>query len=65
MLHPFRSLILLLCLACALPAWASSALPLLKLDMADLAADDRDDYARRLSDSLRDPIFADIDLPPL
>lgn len=36
-----------------------------KLDMADLAADDRDDYARRLSDSLRDPIFADIDLPPL
>lgn len=36
-----------------------------KLDMAYLAADDRDDYARRLSDSLRDPIFADIDLPPL
>ena len=36
-----------------------------KLDMADLAADERDDYARRLSDSLRDPIFADIDLPPL
>lgn len=36
-----------------------------KLDMADLAADDRDDYARRLTDSLRDPIFADIDLPPL
>ncbi|MBB3861444.1 hypothetical protein GGQ88_002728 [Novosphingobium hassiacum] len=36
-----------------------------KLDMADLAADDRDDYARRLSDSLRDPIFADIDLPAL
>ena len=37
MLHPFRSLILLLCLACAVPAWASSALPLLKLDMADLS----------------------------
>ncbi|MCY1671216.1 short-chain fatty acyl-CoA regulator family protein [Novosphingobium sp. SL115] len=36
-----------------------------KLDMADLAADDRDDYARRLTDALRDPIFADIDLPPL
>ncbi len=36
-----------------------------KLDMADLAADERDDYARRLADSLRDPIFADIDLPPL
>lgn len=36
-----------------------------KLDMADLAADDRDDYARRLSDALRDPIFAEIDLPAL
>lgn len=36
-----------------------------KLDMADLAADERDDYARRLTDSLRDPIFADIDLPAL
>ncbi|WP_298285645.1 short-chain fatty acyl-CoA regulator family protein [Novosphingobium sp.] len=36
-----------------------------KLDMADLASDERDDYARRLSDALRDPIFADIDLPAL
>lgn len=36
-----------------------------KLDMADLAAEERDDYARRLSDVLRDPIFAEIDLPPL
>lgn len=36
-----------------------------KLDMADLAADERDDYARRLSDVLRDPIFAEIDLPAL
>lgn len=36
-----------------------------KLDMADLAADERDDYARRLAETLRDPLFADIDLPPL
>ncbi|WP_408586250.1 short-chain fatty acyl-CoA regulator family protein [Novosphingobium sp.] len=36
-----------------------------KLDMADLAAEERDDYARRLNDVLRDPIFAEIDLPPL
>ena len=36
-----------------------------KLDMADLAPDDHDDYARRLADALRDPIFADIDLPAL
>lgn len=36
-----------------------------KLDMADLAADERDDYARRMTDALRDPIFADIDLPAL
>jgi predicted transcriptional regulator/DNA-binding XRE family transcriptional regulator len=36
-----------------------------KLDIADLAGDDGDDYARRLSDALRDPLFADIDLPPL
>ncbi|MEO6716087.1 MAG: short-chain fatty acyl-CoA regulator family protein [Novosphingobium sp.] len=36
-----------------------------KLDIADLAGDDGDDYARRLGDALRDPIFADIDLPPL
>jgi len=36
-----------------------------KLDIADLAGDDGDDYARKLSDALRDPLFADIDLPPL
>jgi predicted transcriptional regulator/transcriptional regulator with XRE-family HTH domain len=36
-----------------------------KLDMADLAADERDDYAQRLAAMLRDPIFAEIDLPPL
>ncbi|MDP3549359.1 MAG: short-chain fatty acyl-CoA regulator family protein [Novosphingobium sp.] len=36
-----------------------------KLDMADLANDERDDHARRLTDALRDPIFADIDLPAL
>ncbi|MDF8332644.1 helix-turn-helix domain-containing protein [Novosphingobium cyanobacteriorum] len=36
-----------------------------RLDMADLAAEERDDYARRLSEVLRDPIFAEIDLPAL
>jgi len=36
-----------------------------KLDMADLAAEDGEDYARRIGDVLRDPIFADIDLPAL
>ncbi|GEO00483.1 XRE family transcriptional regulator [Novosphingobium sediminis] len=36
-----------------------------KLDVSDLAADERDDYARRLSDVLKDPIFAEIDLPAL
>ena len=36
-----------------------------KLDVGDLAAEDGGDYARRLSQVLRDPIFADIDLPPL
>ena len=36
-----------------------------RLDVADLAADDGSDYARRLADALRDPIFANIDLPPL
>lgn len=36
-----------------------------KLDMADLAADDGAHYARRIGDALRDPIFADIDLPAL
>ena len=38
MLRPLRSLILLLCLACVVPAWAASALPLLKLSAADLTA---------------------------
>ncbi|MDE2595671.1 MAG: DUF2083 domain-containing protein [Sphingomonadales bacterium] len=36
-----------------------------QLDMADLATDEGADYARRVGDILRDPIFADIDLPPL
>ncbi len=36
-----------------------------KLDVSELAADKRDDYARRLADVLRDPIFAEIDLPAL
>lgn len=36
-----------------------------RLDVAELASADAEDYARRLSDVLRDPIFADIDLPAL
>lgn len=36
-----------------------------QLDIADLAVDDGADYARRLAEVLRDPIFADIDLPAL
>jgi predicted transcriptional regulator/transcriptional regulator with XRE-family HTH domain len=36
-----------------------------KLDVADLAAEDGEDYARRIADVLRDPIFSDIDLPAL
>lgn len=36
-----------------------------KLDMSELATDERDDYARRLTAMLKDPIFAEIDLPPL
>ena len=36
-----------------------------RLDIADLAADESGDYARRLGEVLRDPIFADIDLPAL
>ncbi|MGE4323746.1 MAG: short-chain fatty acyl-CoA regulator family protein [Sphingobium sp.] len=35
------------------------------LDIADLASEDAADYARRIVEVLRDPIFADIDLPPL
>ena len=36
-----------------------------KLDMAEIAADDGEDYVKRIGEVLRDPIFADIDLPPL
>ncbi len=36
-----------------------------KLDMSELAADERDDYARRLAAMLKDPIFAEIDLTTL
>lgn len=36
-----------------------------RLDMADIAGDAGEDYARRVSAVLRDPIFADIDLPAL
>ncbi|MCJ2184335.1 short-chain fatty acyl-CoA regulator family protein [Novosphingobium sp. 1949] len=36
-----------------------------RLEIGDLASEDGEDYARRLGDVLRDPIFADIDLPAL
>jgi predicted transcriptional regulator/transcriptional regulator with XRE-family HTH domain len=36
-----------------------------RFDLAQFAGDDSEDYARRIADALRDPIFADIDLPPL
>lgn len=36
-----------------------------QLDVADLAAEDSEAWARRLGDVLRDPIFAGIDLPAL
>ncbi len=36
-----------------------------RLDMEDLGAEEGEDYARRIGDVLRDPIFADIDLPAL
>jgi hypothetical protein len=36
-----------------------------QLEITDLAADESADYARRIGDVLRDPIFADIDLPAL
>jgi predicted transcriptional regulator/transcriptional regulator with XRE-family HTH domain len=36
-----------------------------RLDVADLASEDGEDYARRVNTALRDPIFADIDLPAL
>ena len=34
-----------------------------QLDVSDLAGEDAEGYARRLTDVLRDPLFADIDLP--
>lgn len=36
-----------------------------RMDIADLASADGEDYARRLTDVLRDPVFSDIDLPAL
>jgi predicted transcriptional regulator/DNA-binding XRE family transcriptional regulator len=36
-----------------------------RLDVTDLASEDAEDYARRIADVLRDPIFADIDMPSL
>ena len=35
------------------------------LEITDLASQDSDDYARRIADVLRDPIFAGIDMPAL
>lgn len=35
------------------------------LDIADLATEDSEHYARRLADALRDPVFAGIELPAL
>lgn len=36
-----------------------------RLDLADFAGDDAQDYAQRIGRVLRDPLFADIDLPAL
>ncbi len=36
-----------------------------RLDVAELAGEDAEDYSRRLSDILRDPLFGEIDLPGL
>lgn len=36
-----------------------------RLDVSDLAGEDAEDYARRIGDIMRDPLFADIDLPSL
>jgi len=36
-----------------------------KIDVSELAGADAEDYARRLAAVLRDPLLADIDLPPL
>ncbi|MDE2436329.1 MAG: DUF2083 domain-containing protein [Sphingomonadales bacterium] len=35
------------------------------LDLSDFAGDDAEDYARRIGQVLRDPLFADIELPAL
>ena len=35
------------------------------LDVTELASEDGEAYARRIAEVLRDPIFAEIDLPPL
>lgn len=36
-----------------------------RMDVTDLASEDGEDYARRIAEVLRDPIFSDIDLPAL
>lgn len=36
-----------------------------RLDVTNLASEDGEDYARRIADVLRDPLFSDIDMPPL
>lgn len=36
-----------------------------RLDIAEIAGDEGEGYARRLTDVLRDPLFSDIDLPRL
>ncbi|MFC0589944.1 short-chain fatty acyl-CoA regulator family protein [Novosphingobium aquiterrae] len=36
-----------------------------RLDLGEFAGDDSEDYARRIGQVLRDPLFADIDLPAL
>jgi XRE family transcriptional regulator, fatty acid utilization regulator len=36
-----------------------------RIDVADLASEDGEDYQARVSQALRDPLFAGIDLPPL
>ena len=36
-----------------------------QIDVSELASEDADDYARRISDVMRDPLLGDIDLPAL
>ncbi|MFM6933347.1 MAG: helix-turn-helix domain-containing protein, partial [Novosphingobium sp.] len=36
-----------------------------RLDLSDFAGDDAEDYAKRIGQVLRDPLFADIELPAL